>query len=91
MNWAVAARRKQPNKRILASKIDYKSAYRRCHLNADAAVQTCTQLPQEDLAVMALRLTFGGSACPYEWGSSLKQCATSQWLSCTAMTGTPTP
>ena len=52
----------------VASKIDYKSAYRRCHLNAEAAVQTCTQSPEENLAIMALRLTFGGSPCPYEWG-----------------------
>ena len=29
INWAVAARRKYPGKRILATKIDYKSAYRR--------------------------------------------------------------
>ena len=68
MNWTVAARKKYPNKRILASKIDYKSAYRRCHLNAQYAVQTCTQLPEEDLAILALRLTFAGSPCPYEWG-----------------------
>ena len=68
MNWAVAARKKYPNKRILASKIDYKSTYRRCHLNAQYAVQTCTQLPEEDLAILVLRLTFGGSPCPYEWG-----------------------
>ena len=67
MNWAVVARKKYSNKRILAPKIDFKSAYRRCHLNAEAAVQTCTQLPKENLAIMALRLTFGGSACPYEW------------------------
>ena len=69
MNWTVAARIKYPNKRILASKIDYKSAYRRCHLNAKVAVQTCTQLPEENLAIMALRLTFGGCACPFEWGA----------------------
>ena len=69
MNWAVAARKKYPNRRILASKIDYKSAYRRCHLNAETAIQTCTQLPDENLAIMALRLTFGGSPGPYEWGA----------------------
>ena len=68
MNWAVAARKKHPNRRILASKIKYKSAYRRCHLNAEAAVQTCTQLPEGNLAIMALSLIFGGCACPYEWG-----------------------
>jgi hypothetical protein len=39
-NYAVAARRKYPNKRILATKVDYKSAYRRCHLNHKTAVQT---------------------------------------------------
>ena len=51
------------------SKIDYKSAYRRRHLNAEAAVQTCTQLLlEENLTIIALRLTFGGSPCPYEWG-----------------------
>ena len=69
MNWTVAARIKYPNRRILASKIDYKSAYRRCHLNTKVAVQTCTQLPEENLAIMALRLTFGGCACPLEWGA----------------------
>ena len=47
-------------------KIDYKSAYRQCHLNADTAIQTCTQLPEEDLAIVALHLTFGGAPGPYE-------------------------
>ena len=69
INWAVATRNKYTNKTILASKIDYKSAYRRCHLNTKVAVQTCTQLPEENLAIMALRLTFGGCACPLEWGA----------------------
>ena len=68
INWAVAARREFPGQRILASKIDYKSAYRRCHLDAKTAIQTCTQLPDEDLAIVALRLTFGGAPGPYEWG-----------------------
>ena len=67
MNWAVAARRMFPGRRILSSKIDYRSAYRRCHLNSRTAIQTCTQLPEEDLAVVALRLTFGGAPGPYEW------------------------
>ena len=68
MNWTVAARKKFPGKKIISSKIDYKSAYMRCHLNADTAIQTCTQLPEEDLAIFALRLTFGGAPGPYEWG-----------------------
>ena len=27
------------------------------------------QLPEEDLVILALRPTFGGCACPYEWGA----------------------
>jgi hypothetical protein len=33
------------------------------------AIQTCTQLPTKGLALMMLRLTFGGAPCPAEWGS----------------------
>eukprot|EP00957_Ditylum_brightwellii_P007151 543259-Ditylum_brightwellii.AAC.1 len=54
INWAVAARRAYPTAPILASKIDYKSAYKCQHINKRVAVQTCTQLPDEDLAIMAL-------------------------------------
>jgi hypothetical protein len=63
----VAARKKYPNTRILATKVDFKSAYRRLHLNHRIAQQSCTQLPEDDIALMALRLTFGGAACPFEW------------------------
>jgi hypothetical protein len=69
INWAVAACRKYPNNRILATKLNIKAAYRRCHLNATTAIQTCTQLPTKGLALMMLRLTFGGAPCPAEWGS----------------------
>ena len=68
VNWAVAARGLYPDYRILATKIDYKSAYRRGHLHWSTALQTCTQLPDEDLAIITLRLTFGGAPCPYKWG-----------------------
>ncbi len=67
VNWIVAARRKFPNRRILATKIDFKSAFRRCHLHAETAIQSCASLPQDDIALVALRLTFGGAACPFEW------------------------
>ena len=69
INWAVAARKLYPNKRILATKLDVKAAYQRCHLHASIATQTCTQIPSEGLALMMLRLTFGGAPCPSEWGS----------------------
>ena len=68
VNWAVAARRKCPGQIILAFKIYYKSAYQRCHLSAETAIQTCTQLSDENLAIIALRLTFGGAPGSYEWG-----------------------
>mmetsp|Transcript_24276 Transcript_24276/g.35973 ORF Transcript_24276/g.35973 Transcript_24276/m.35973 type:complete len:268 (+) Transcript_24276:414-1217(+) len=68
VNWAVGARKKYPKRRTLAIKVDYRLAYRRDHLNAEMAIQTCTQLPEENLAIISLRLTFGGSPGPYEWG-----------------------
>jgi hypothetical protein len=36
------------------------------------AVQTCTQLPALNLALMMLRLSFGGAPCPSEWGAILE-------------------
>ena len=63
-NWAVAARKLYPNKRILATKLDVKAAYRQCHLNTTIATQTCTHLPSEGLDLLMLQHTFGGSPCP---------------------------
>jgi hypothetical protein len=60
---------KYPNTKILASKVNYKSAYRRVHLSWQTALQTCTQLPEKDIAILALRLTFGGTPCPTKWNN----------------------
>jgi hypothetical protein len=68
INWTLAARQQYPNQRILASKIDYKSAYRQGILNFATALQTATQLPDNDLAIITLWLTFGGAPCPFKWG-----------------------
>ena len=65
--WIVAARRQFPNKPIVLQKIDVKSAYRRCHLNATTAIKTITQLTDDELCIIMLRLTFGGAPCPFEW------------------------
>jgi hypothetical protein len=70
--WAVATRRKYPNWRILAKKDDFKSAYCQMHLNWETAARTVTQLPENDLMLMSLRLTFGGSPGPFEWGIILE-------------------
>ena len=68
INWVVAARRQYPNQKILATKIDYKSAYCRGTLHPVTALKTTTQLPDEAAAMIMLRLTFRGAPCPYEWG-----------------------
>jgi hypothetical protein len=62
------ARRRFPNKRILAKKDNVKSAYRWMHLHHEMAVKTVTQFPELNLALMSLRLTFGGMPGPYKWG-----------------------
>jgi hypothetical protein len=65
--WIVAVRRKFPKAPIALQKIDIKSAYRRCHLNAITAMQTITQLPDNELGIIMLCLTFGGAPCPFKW------------------------
>jgi hypothetical protein len=52
----------------LATKTDYKSAYRRGTLHYSTALRTATQLPEEKTAIITLRETFGGTPCPFEWG-----------------------
>ncbi len=66
--WIVAARKKKfPQAPIALQKIDIKSAYRRCHLNATTAIQTITQLPANKLGIIMLCFTFGGTPCPFKW------------------------
>jgi hypothetical protein len=67
INWAVSARKKYPNRRIMAKKDDFKSAYRRLHLHSETALRATTQLPELELALISLQLTFGGAPGPYEW------------------------
>ena len=54
-----------PNERILMTKVDWKSAYRRIHLKPSTAVRSCTSI--DGLLLMALRMTFGGSPNPAQW------------------------
>ena len=68
INWAVAARKKYPNRRIIVKKDDFKSAYRRrLHLHSETTLRAATQLPELALAMISLRLTFVGAPGPYEW------------------------
>jgi hypothetical protein len=36
------------------------------------ALQSCTQLPEQDIAILSLRLTFGGAPCPVKWCNMAK-------------------
>ncbi len=66
VNWVVTARRLFPNVLILASKINFKLAFRRCHLNAATVTQTCTQLIEIGILLMMLWLSFGSKPCHFK-------------------------
>ena len=68
IHYIVAWREKNTNKRTLLSKFDLKSAYRRCHMNNDTAIQSITQDPTLDITMLTLRLTFGGDPNPNNFG-----------------------
>lgn len=69
VNCVAAAQQKYPGKRIFATKVDFKSAYRRLHMNYKIAIQSCTHFPAEGIPLMAIRLTFRGAACPFDWST----------------------
>ena len=64
VHFILALRQKYPTKRILQSKIDYKSAYRRAHLNWATAIQSMTQTGE--FLHIPLLATFGGAPNPPE-------------------------
>jgi hypothetical protein len=55
-------RRIKTDEPIYITKGDFKSAYRRIHLQAPTAVKACTCI--DGILLVALRLTFGGSPNP---------------------------
>jgi hypothetical protein len=65
----VAYREKYPSLPIVLQKVDFKSAYRRMHVNATTATQCLAQtcIDGNVYVLLPLRLSFGGSACPAEW------------------------
>jgi hypothetical protein len=69
IHYIITLRLKSPNLPIVLQKIDFKSAYRRQHLNAETAVQcmSSANVGSEHYAFLNLRLSFGGLACPSEW------------------------
>ena len=65
LHYITAARRQFPNVKILIGKVDWRTAYRRVHLAGSSAAKCITIL--DDIALVALRLTFGGTPCPSLW------------------------
>ena len=65
IHYIVDARHKHPRTPVLLQKVDFKAACRRAHLAPSTAVKTITTL--DGIALMSLRLTFGGRPCPSEW------------------------
>jgi hypothetical protein len=65
----VYLRSKYPTKKIWLRKEDFKSAYRRMHLNAKTAFQTSVRvkLKGKFYILVSLRLPFGGSPCPSDF------------------------
>ena len=67
LHQIVALRWKFPTDRILISKFDWSSAYRRVHGDGDVAARNITIDPSNSFAHLNLRLTFGASANPAEF------------------------
>ncbi len=69
IHYIVALRRKYPNRKIWLRKEDFKSAFRRLHLNAKTALRSAVRVKigGEWYIVVSLRMPFGGSPCPSEF------------------------
>ena len=65
LHYICLLRRRFPGERLLLTKVDCKSAYRRIHLQATTAMKACIVFA--GLLLVALRLTFGGAPNPSQW------------------------
>ena len=65
----IKLRNEYPKKKIWLRKEDFKSAYRRMHLNATTALQASVRvkLLGKYYVLVSLRLPFGGSPCPSDF------------------------
>jgi hypothetical protein len=65
IHFILGLRQCHPNTKIFINKFDYDAAYRRCHMSSNSAHESLTI--HDNYLLMALCLTFGGSACPNLW------------------------
>ena len=73
IHFVAGLRKRHPTTRILQTKVDWKSAYRRLHNSAETAIQLIVAV--DIYILIALRLTFGGAANPSQW-SDVSELAT---------------
>jgi hypothetical protein len=73
LHYIISIRMHYPTTKILIAKTDFKGAYRRVNLNGDIAPR-CT-IVNGDIALVSLRLTFGGTPCPNEFCVISEICA----------------
>jgi hypothetical protein len=66
IHYIISLHLRHPKTKIFICKVDIDAAFRRCTLAADTATESLTVF--DDLLLMALRRTFGGSPCPSLWG-----------------------
>ena len=69
IHYIVALRRKYPHRKIWIRKEDFKSAFRRLHLNAITAFRSAVRVKLKGIwyIIISLRMPFGGSPCPSEF------------------------
>ena len=65
LHYTCKLRKQFPGERLLITKVDFKSAYRRVHLKAKTALKSCTCTA--GMLLVALRMTFGGAPNPSQW------------------------
>ena len=70
IHYIIGCRQRHPKTIIWLAIQDYKSAYRRAHLNPEVSVKSMTPFPHPklDMVIMFLRMTFGGKPNASEWG-----------------------
>jgi hypothetical protein len=80
IHYVVDVCKAHPTTQNLMTKVDFKAAYQRLHIMSDTAAQAVVLI--EDMALVALRMTFGGSPNPSIWSDVFElACDTCNMLS----------
>jgi hypothetical protein len=72
IHYILSIRSRHPTVKILGGKSDIKSACHRISLSGDTAAKCAIMC--EQIGLISLRLTFGGSPCPNEWCVTSELC-----------------